>query len=68
MRGNILSPEACADGCNPAWIAIDLWPDDRAVAFDAKHNASLPLTFHFSKTLGRLRHGVSCRSVSIATD
>jgi len=68
LPGNICCPEACVDGDNPSCMGIDLWPDDRAVALDAKHNASLLLTHHSSKKQDRLRHDVPSWFTSIATD
>jgi len=56
---------ACARCRNQSCIQLDLWPDDRAAAFDAKHDAPFLLTFHSSKNQGRPRHDVSCRSVGI---
>lgn len=64
-KRNISAQTACARGFNQSCMRLDLWPDDRAVAFDAKHNASFPLTYHVSRI--RAGHGTSCRAGPLAS-
>jgi len=60
-----IRPGACAHCFNQSCIGLDLWPDDRAVAFDAEHNASFPLTYHSSKN--RAGCGAMCRGGPFAS-
>lgn len=56
---------ACVGCRNRSCIHLDLWPDDRAAASDAKHSASFPLTYHSSKH--RAGRGTMCRAGPLAS-